>query len=92
MSLLVHFGGGLWGVIAVGLLDPDNGFLYCWDDRSILFLLWNLLGVLVITIWSGSLSAVLFALMKWVGRLRVSEEMELAGQPKIHASQYGVWL
>jgi Amt family ammonium transporter len=84
-AVAVHFGGGLWGVIAVGLLDPDNGFLYCWDDRSILFLLWNLLGVLVITIWSGSLSAVLFALMKWVGRLRVSEEMELAGLDKKHS-------
>lgn len=80
VSFVVHFGGGLWGVFAEALLDSELGLFYCWDKRSILFVLWNVMGVIVIALWSGLLSAVFFVIMKYLGRLRVPKEMELAGQ------------
>jgi hypothetical protein len=32
--ILVHLGGGLWGVIACALFSTEFGILYHWDKRS----------------------------------------------------------
>lgn len=32
----VHYGGGVWGVISVGLLSRDVGILYKWNAEAAL--------------------------------------------------------
>ena len=41
---------------------------------------WNLLGVIVIMIWSGSLAFILFLAMNLIGVLRVDKDIELKGK------------
>ena len=32
--VLVHFGGGITGVILIAFLDKDDGIIFKWDERS----------------------------------------------------------
>ncbi|CAL1540120.1 unnamed protein product [Lymnaea stagnalis] len=78
-AVAVHFGGGAWGVIAVAFLRYDTGILMHWDRQSGLVLAWQLVGLAAITAWSGGICLIIFAVMKVIGILRVTEEMELKG-------------
>jgi len=78
----VHFFGGIWGVLATGLLiDPDlcgthdAGLFY--DGSGLIG--WQLIGIVAITAWTGALSALVFALLNVLGWLRASEEEEKLG-------------
>ena len=76
----VHLGGGIWGVLSVPLFNKETGIFYTGSEYSFRLFGWNLLGVLVIIIWSVALSSVLFITLRFTNQLRVSEEIELKGE------------
>ncbi|KAL4224872.1 ammonium transmembrane transporter [Mactra antiquata] len=75
----VHFGGGIVGVVAAPLLSFENGVFYKWSKGSVLFLGWQLAGLVSIFLWALGLSLIVFGSLKKAGILRVSEEYELKG-------------
>ncbi|XP_076114294.1 putative ammonium transporter 1 isoform X1 [Mytilus galloprovincialis] len=92
----VHFGGGVWGVIACALFSTEFGVLYHWDKRSALQLAWQLAGLSAIITWTATLSFVMFYTLKKVSLLRVSFEFEMKGldipkhgEPAYPAESYG---
>ena len=76
----VHFGGGIWGVLAAPIFNKDTGIFYSGNDHSFRLFGWNLLGVLVIITWSAVLASILFITLRLTKLLRVSEEIELKGE------------
>lgn len=52
----VHYGGGTWGVIAVGLLSRDVGIFYRWDAESALVRLQNIVFSDIFKSWNLSLN------------------------------------
>merc|ERR1711988_635258 len=82
-AVAVHGGGGIWGLIAAPLLAMESGIVYQWDKPSAMNLAWNLVGALAIIAWSGGLSLVMFGALKFMGVLRVSEEIERKGMDVI---------
>ncbi|XP_072034499.1 putative ammonium transporter 1 [Amphiura filiformis] len=81
----VHLGGGIWGLLSVPLLDYNTGILLVLTSNpdTVLFafksLGWNVLGTLVIILWTAVFSCATFAILKMVGKLRVSADVELKG-------------
>lgn len=71
----VHGACGLWGVIAVGIFDIDNGLV---AGKSQQFG-GNCLGAFVIIVWVCTMGALIFYPLKKLGLLRVTEEIEEAG-------------
>ncbi|XP_050437021.1 putative ammonium transporter 1 [Adelges cooleyi] len=69
----VHFGGGLWGVIAVPFFIEGGIF------ENISQLKYNLIGACAIILWSLLNSITLFGFLKVFDLLRVSKEKELNG-------------
>ena len=49
--ILVHLGGGLWGVIACALFSTEFGILYHWDKRSGLVIVFDTL-IIDIIYWA----------------------------------------
>lgn len=89
----VHFFGGAWGVIAAGLLSTEKGTLAAYGHNEGWGLLYGgggaqfgvqILGLLVITVWSGALMGILFYIMRVCGWLRVPREEEYAGLDLAH--------
>jgi len=98
----VHGACGVWGVLAAGLFDWGNGFDHfhgwsgfnCMTDENgacqtgiggkVLGV--NVLMVVVIILWAGSLSSIIFGVMKFTGLLRVDQETEKKGSDKQHHS------
>lgn len=78
-AVAVHLGGGIWGVLSVPIFNKDNGILYEGSLISFRGFGWNLLGVLVIMIWSAALSFVLFIILHLTKQLRVPKDIELKG-------------
>ncbi|XP_071100410.1 putative ammonium transporter 1 isoform X1 [Haliotis cracherodii] len=75
----VHFGGGLWGVIAVSFLKKNDGILFAWDTQSGLRLAWQLTGVVSIAGWSAAMCLLMFGCLRLIGILRVPEDLERKG-------------
>ena len=75
----MHLGGGIWGVLSVPFLDANMGLFYKGNRLSMLFLGWNLCGLLVIAIWTFVWAAVIFGVLACLNVLRVSSEEELKG-------------
>jgi len=79
-AVAVHSGGGICGVLAApfvigsgGIFDPDA-------EVTALHQLWiQLVGLLLITAWSASISSLLFYTLKLNNVLRLPREVELAG-------------
>lgn len=78
-AVAVHLGGGIWGVLSAPIFNKDSGILYDGGLLSFRGFGWNLLGVIVIMIWSGSLAFILFLAMNLIGVLRVDKDIELKG-------------
>ncbi|XP_011442564.3 putative ammonium transporter 1 [Magallana gigas] len=92
----VHYGGGVWGVISVGLLSRDVGILYKWNAEAALTLVWQITSLVAIIAWTGALCFVMFFLLKKFNLLRVSFEWEVKGldipkhgEPAYPAEAYG---
>ncbi|CAG0899112.1 unnamed protein product [Darwinula stevensoni] len=74
----VHFGGGFFGMIAVAIFMRD-GIVFNPTKNAAMVLAWNLAGAAAIFSWSSSLCLVLFGILKKLGFLRVSKNMEIRG-------------
>ena len=79
-ACVVHGFVGIWGVLAVGIFSTEVGILYG-DDGSQLGI--QLLGVLVISLWSGGCGSILFLILKQFNVLRTSKEEELEGMDNV---------
>ncbi|XP_021933574.1 putative ammonium transporter 1 isoform X1 [Zootermopsis nevadensis] len=77
-AVAVHFGGGLWGLIAASLFD-NNGLVFGAVSESSLILWHRIIGAAAIIVWGGFASCVMFGTLKYLGKLRVSEEDERRG-------------
>ncbi|XP_059476022.1 putative ammonium transporter 1 [Neocloeon triangulifer] len=75
-AIAVHFGGGLWGLLASSVLRDD-----ALSDKikAGQFLAYNCIGALAITAWSMAMTAVIFMFLKYTGILRPSEDEEILG-------------
>ena len=82
-AVAVHLGGGLWGIIAAPLFATRLGVFYNWDARAFQFLLWNIIGALVICAWASVLTGVIFWIMRFAKVLRVSRETETMGLDEV---------
>ena len=78
-AMAVHFGGGSWGLIAVALFAKNTGIVYQWDEHSLKVLAWNVVGGLALTAWTIATTGPMFFGLKYMGLLRVSEEVERHG-------------
>lgn len=78
--LVVHLGGGIWGVLAAPIFNKHTGIFYVADERSFRLFGWNLIGLLAIIAWSVLLAFFLFFTLRLTKQLRVSEEIELKGE------------
>ena len=92
----IHFFAGAWGVISVGLFankiatttaytitdtNPGHGGFFG-DDGIQLGI--QVLGVVIITLWTCGMSAIMFMVLKVTGLFRVSEEEEDMGLDESH--------
>ena len=59
----VHFANGIWGIIAVGFFDVENGLFYT-GDASLLGV--QCLGILSIVAWTAVWMMIFFAAIKYV--------------------------
>jgi ammonia channel protein AmtB len=78
--LLVHYGAGFWGVIAVTLFSKKDGVFYDWDELAFKRLGWNLLGAIAISAWSLFWGLAVFMTLKLLKILRVSRDIEIKGK------------
>ena len=75
-AVAVHMCNGIWGALAAGLLDTENGLFYGGGAKQLGI---QCIGVLAIAAWTAvTMTAVFFLLKKTVG-LRVSPEEEISG-------------
>jgi len=77
----VHYGAGLWGMIAIGFF-ADNGdpkLSGIFRNGSGELLGWNMIATLVITLWIVGLSLILFTVLKYTIGIRLDEADELKG-------------
>lgn len=79
LSFLVHYGAGFWGVVAVTLFNKDHSVFYDWDELAFKRLGWNLLGGVVISVWSLFWGLVIFIGLRLFKILRVSQDIEVKG-------------
>ena len=91
-AISVHGTCGVWGTLAVGLFARfDDGFLGT-ENAGLFYggggeqLVVQLLAVLVVFAWTVVTMGVLFFLLKRLGRLRVTRQVEIEG---LDASEHG---
>ncbi|KAK3697510.1 hypothetical protein QZH41_011277, partial [Actinostola sp. cb2023] len=78
-AVAVHFGGGIWGILAAPLLAYDRGVLYKWDRLAFTQLGWNMAGMVSIALWSTGCAFIMFGIMRLAKQLRVDEDIEIKG-------------
>jgi Amt family ammonium transporter len=75
-AIPVHLGGGIWGTMAAGLFRTSSSLFYGGDIR---FFAVQLLGIIVIVLWSLIIMGCFFALLAYLKIFRVAEMDELMG-------------
>eukprot|EP00092_Neocalanus_flemingeri_P039085 GFUD01042546.1.p1 GENE.GFUD01042546.1~~GFUD01042546.1.p1 ORF type:complete len:800 (+),score=190.18 GFUD01042546.1:84-2483(+) len=79
-AVAVHSGGGMLGVLVTPLVIGEGGVFDAENGVTAMHQIWSqLVGLLVITAWSGTVSAIIFYVLKLNKVLRVSRELELQG-------------
>jgi Amt family ammonium transporter len=83
-AFAVHGAGGIWGVLAVSLFDMNmfDGEQTDLFGPGVPFttsIVAQLAGIVVIVLWSGTLSFIMFSIIKALGLLRVDEHHEEVG-------------
>jgi Amt family ammonium transporter len=93
-AVAVHFGGGLWGVLAAPFFQKE-GLFYGYSSAGKV-LGYHVAAIVVITVWTGGLCAIMFGILKYLGMLRVDRETEILGmdivkhgEPAYPVSAYG---
>ena len=76
-AVAVHAGGGIWGLIAVALFRKEG--IVLWGEHAMETLYWNIAGMAAIIGWSGGISIIIFSMLRYLGLLRVSKEVEVRG-------------
>ncbi|PSN39572.1 putative ammonium transporter 1 [Blattella germanica] len=82
-TVAVHFGGGLCGLVSASFFQ-EEGIVFGASSTSAMVnllqrLVYRMIGVVAIIVWSTVGSCIVFGLLKYFGKLRVSEEQELRG-------------
>jgi len=72
----VHGACGIWGCVAVGFFDVNDGLFYGGSGK---FFGYQVAGVIAIFAWVATFASIFFGLFRLLGVLRVSEEVELKG-------------
>jgi len=88
----VHFFCGAWGVFAVGLFADEDlakaAGLKHWGaltgDSGAHLLAWQIVEIIVITLWVGGFSLLIFVPLNMFGLARVSAEVEEQGLDEAH--------
>ena len=75
-AVAVHCVNGMWGTIAVGLFDTQNGLFYGGGAKQLGL---QLLGVVSVAAWTAVTMTVVFTIIKKTIGLRVSREEEIKG-------------
>lgn len=83
----VHWGAGVWAMIATGFFaekgEPSSRWNGVFRHGSGELLGWNLLAALVVTVWSGVLAAIVFAVLKATLGIRLTEDEEMRGSDEV---------
>jgi len=83
----VHWGGGLWAMIATGFFastkEPSTSGVFRKGDGTLLG--WNLLAALTVTAWSFGCSFIVFMALKYIPFLgiRLDEDEEIRGSDEV---------
>jgi Amt family ammonium transporter len=83
-AVAVHGVNGVWGTLAVGLFDFENGVFYG-GGTGLLGI--QALGVVCIALWTAVTMSIVFLLIKKTIGLRVTREEEIAG---LDAGEHGL--
>ena len=75
-AVAVHMANGIWGILAVGLLDTENGVFYGGGFKLLGI---QALGFVAIAAWTAVCMIITFLLIKKFNGLRVSKEEEIKG-------------
>ena len=75
-AVAVHGCNGLWGTVAVGLFDYNNGVFYCGGFHQLGV---QVLGVVCIAAYTAVAMTIVFTILKHTIGLRVSAEEEIMG-------------
>ena len=79
-AVVVHSGGGVVGVLATPFVIGTGGGFSADPSNTAMHQIWSqVVGLLVITAWSGGISALMFYLLKLNNKLRLPEEIEISG-------------
>ena len=79
-AFAVHSGGGMVGVLAAPFVIGEGGVFSAEDSVTAMHQIWSqVVGLLVITAWSASISSLIFYILKLNNKLRLPEEVEIAG-------------
>ncbi len=77
-AVAIHGSGGVWGALTVHFFRKE-GILATGSSDAFTGLLWNLLGMAIIFIWSGLIAfVVLFCFMR-LGMLRARQSHDIKG-------------
>lgn len=76
-AVTVHGLVGIWGTLAVGLLDKTGGGLLYGDGASLLGV--QAIGVLAVIVWTAAATAISLSIIKVFIPLRVTKEEEIEG-------------
>jgi len=82
----VHYGAGLWAMIATGLFAEDSGDaattgIFRGGNGNILA--YNIAGSLAITVWSGGLVGIVFLVLKYTIGIRLKVDEEIRGSDEV---------
>ena len=79
-AVAVHSGGGIVGVLAAPFVIGAGGVFDADNEVIAMHRIWSqVVGLLVITAWSGGVSALIFYILKLNNKLRLPEEIEIRG-------------
>lgn len=75
-AFAVHGGCGIWGTFALGFFDINEGVFYGGNGKQIGI---QLMGIIVISLWTSFMSFCLFYLLNKFKLLRIPKEEEILG-------------
>ena len=83
-SSTIHGFCGIWSLIAEGLFDPEEGFLYTGNGT---LLGTQMLGIVAYSLWAALLSYFFFFSLKENDRLRIQPFYEIMGVSWLNVSR-----
>ena len=78
-AISVHFAGGIWGVFAAGFFDTKSGVLFYGSFRQGQFMGYQLVGILVIVLFTSLIMLPSFFILRKLHVLRADKAVEEIG-------------